>query len=313
MPRIRTVKPEFFRSKILAGCSPRARLTYIGLWTLADDEGRYEYEPELLKADLWPWEQDVTAKEADACVLELEGRGRVCLYQHAGKTFLHVVNWHEHQKISHPSTSRLPACHRETHGDPPEPSGAFQSPPEESGALRPDLGSRKGIRDLGEEPKTIVEQARPLAVIPGGFSDDPADILDVWDTWKQSTGHHRAEFSPIRRKAIVKALDKYPLQDVLDAVRGHVYDPWPERAQQNDITQLLHMGTQRKPKNILEPMRDLWRDGPPAVMGKHTSQTVAFARQMATMRPAKEVTADDVGRMDGDRALAQRQLSRPEG
>ena len=73
MPRIRSIKPEFFRSKILAGCSPRARLTYIGLWTLADDEGRYEYEPELLKADLWPWEHDVTPKDADVAVQELEG------------------------------------------------------------------------------------------------------------------------------------------------------------------------------------------------------------------------------------------------
>lgn len=314
MPRIRTIKPEFFRSKLLAGCSPRARLTFIGLWMLADDEGRYEYEPELLKADLWPWEADVTAKEADACVLELEARGRVCMYQHAGKTYLHVVNWHEHQKISHPSSSRLPACHRETHGDPPEPSGGFQSTPEESGALRPDLGPRKGNRER-EEPNPIVEQARPLAVIPGGFSDDPADILDVWDTWKQSTGHQRADFSPIRRKAIVKALDAYPLQDVLDAVQGHVNDPWPERPQHNDITQLLHMGTQRKPLNVLEKMRDLFRDGPPVVMDRRTAEMVNNARGVRAwaeqMEGGRRNGSDGTQRMGTSRPAPQRQLPGP--
>jgi hypothetical protein len=159
----------------------------------------------------------------------------------------------------------------------------------------------------------VVEQARPLAVIPGGFSDDPADILDVWDTWKTSTGKHRCDFSPTRRQAIVKALNRYPLDDVLDAVRGHVNDPWPERPQHVDITQLLHMGTARKPHNTLEKMRDLWRDGPPAIQGKHTTEMVRIAQDMLTHRPRKEASGHDLGRMDRDRAVAQRQLSRPEG
>ena len=159
---------------------------------------------------------------------------------------------------------------------------------------------------------TVVEQARPLAVIPGGFSDDPADILDVWDAWKASTGKQRADLNPARRRAITKALDKYPVEDVLDAVQGWVNDPWPERPQHHDITQLLHMGTTRKPLNVLEKMRDLWRDGPPPVMGRHTREMAEYARQMTHLDPGREATNGELVPVDGDRALAQRELPRPE-
>jgi len=164
MPRIRAVKHGLFRSRVLAGVSPRARLTFVGLWTLADDEGRYEYEPELLKADLWPWEDDVTAKDAHECVLELAARQRVCLYEHGGKTYLHVVKWSEHQKISHKTESRLPACHKESHGGPPDDPGAFRKLPEPSGKLRP----RARAQDLEEEKDinpTHPEELSPPAVI----------------------------------------------------------------------------------------------------------------------------------------------------
>ncbi len=109
MARIRSVKPEFFRSRKLSERSVRARLTFIGLWTVCDDEGRYEYEPELLKADLWPFEAKVTAAAVEADVQELAGRSFVCVYESAGKRYLHVVNWHEHQKIQPADGEQTPA------------------------------------------------------------------------------------------------------------------------------------------------------------------------------------------------------------
>lgn len=165
MPRIRSVKHGLFRSRVLAGTSPRARLTFVGLWTLADDEGRYEYEPELLKADLWPWEEDVTAKDAHECVLELAARQKVCLYEHAGKTYLHVVNWH-HQKISHKTESKLPACHKQTHGGPPDDSGNFRRMPEPSGSFRPRARAQDLEEEVDKEVPTHPEELSPPRVIP---------------------------------------------------------------------------------------------------------------------------------------------------
>jgi hypothetical protein len=308
MPRIRSVKPEFFRSKKLAACSPRARLTFIGLWILADDEGRYEYEPELLKADLWPWEPEVTPKETDACVVELVERGRLCLYEHGGKAYLHVVNWHEHQKISHRSESRLPACHRETHGGPPEGSGGFQSVPEDAsgrqsdqGGLRPDLGSgsRKGIRDLGSN--TVVEQARP---------DDPTAA--VFDAWRESTGKHRAQLDDKRLRKIKAALRTYPLPDVLDAVRGWANSPH-HRGENDQGTVYNELTLLLRDAEHIEHFRDLWRAGPAnGPPSKSTLRLLKEDQRLAQWAQRMEGgDGDATDRVAPDRGQARGELPRP--
>ena len=179
----------------------------------------------------------------------------------------------------------------------PTPAGDAPLPPQE---MHPEPSI---------EPSRNRQVLTPLSVVPTDAAVGDT-VSRVWQAWIESCGADhggRRRLTPKRKGVIRARLREYPTEDVEDAARGWPFDPWPERVNHNDLTVLLRNGEQ------LEKFRDLYRHGPPAVMGKHTSQTVAFARQMATMRPAKEVTADDVGRMDGDRALAQRQLSRPEG
>src|SRR5262245_18766193 len=107
MARIRTIEPEFSRSVSTSRVSAHARLAFEALWCYADDAGRYRYEPELLKADAFPMDEQVSAKDVDTFVAELEREACVCRYEAGGKAHLHVVNWH-HQKIQHPSKSWLP-------------------------------------------------------------------------------------------------------------------------------------------------------------------------------------------------------------
>jgi hypothetical protein len=60
--RIRTIKPEFWKSEHLADLPPFARLLFIGLWNCADREGRLEDRPKRLKAELFPYDDvDVDA------------------------------------------------------------------------------------------------------------------------------------------------------------------------------------------------------------------------------------------------------------
>jgi hypothetical protein len=60
-----------------------------------------------------------------------------------------------------------------------------------------------------------VEQARPSA----------ADIESVFETWKQSTGKHKAQLDSRRRRKIIEALKGFPLEDVLAAVQGWENSP----------------------------------------------------------------------------------------
>jgi hypothetical protein len=166
----------------------------------------------------------------------------------------------------------------------------------------------------------VVPDAEPrggLTLVDSGKPNRPAsvtEIHDIFDAWKATLPPgSRHELTDARRDAIRSARKRYPFEDVLDAVRGWPNDPWPDRAQQNDIPQLLWTGTKRKPANILEKMRDLYRHGPPAQLGKRTQQMVATYEQMRTYGVENGLMHDGngLGTMAGDRRPPQRELARP--
>lgn len=118
MARIRTIKPSFFTSEDVAELSFRARLTWIGLWTHCDDEGRAKDNVKLIKAAVWPLD-DVSFEDVEADLAELAERGRIVRYEVDGRRYLEVVNWRAHQKINRPSPSKFPPPPT-THGDDPQ-------------------------------------------------------------------------------------------------------------------------------------------------------------------------------------------------
>jgi hypothetical protein len=107
--RIRTIKPEFFTSLTLAKVGLGARLTFIGLWTYCDDEGRGRDEPRLLKAALWPLDDIVTAGVVDTQLSELAAARLIERYEVNGESYLAIRNWAEHQRIDRPRPSIFPA------------------------------------------------------------------------------------------------------------------------------------------------------------------------------------------------------------
>ncbi|WP_330438800.1 hypothetical protein OHB44_27915 [Micromonospora sp. NBC_00821] len=110
MARIRSIKPEFFTSEIVASVPISARLTFIGLWTHVDDNGVTVDNPKLITAALWPLEDD--PREALARVsgdlTSLSTAGLIARYEVSGRHYLFIVGWDEHQRVSHPSKPRYP-------------------------------------------------------------------------------------------------------------------------------------------------------------------------------------------------------------
>lgn len=56
--RIRTIKPEFWVSESMGRLSRDARLIFVGLWSLADDYGRFRADPRLIAGQLLPYDPD---------------------------------------------------------------------------------------------------------------------------------------------------------------------------------------------------------------------------------------------------------------
>lgn len=159
MARIRTVKPSFFTSLTVADLSVEARLTFIGLWTYVDDEGRGVDDPRLVRAAVWPLD-DHRLDDVAGWLDELAEAGLIRRYTVDGRRFLVIHSWLEHQKVSHPAPSTLPPPPE--HAEPVEMAAdqarndspeVLQSPPENlrnvPEPLRPE---RKGREGKGKEP-----------------------------------------------------------------------------------------------------------------------------------------------------------------
>lgn len=109
MARIRTIKPSFFRSLTITDLPIPARLTFVGLWTYVDDEGRGVDDSRLVKAELWPLDDDMTTRKVEQHLAWFADRGLIMRYGFSGRRYLQVVGWKEHQRINRPQQSAFPA------------------------------------------------------------------------------------------------------------------------------------------------------------------------------------------------------------
>lgn len=111
MARIRTIKPELFISESCAEVSVHAERTFLGLFTQADDHGRFRDNPAIITGLLWPLRAEHTPVHVEDDLQQLADAALICRYTGCdGRRYLHIVTWFEHQKIDKPSQSRIPAC-----------------------------------------------------------------------------------------------------------------------------------------------------------------------------------------------------------
>lgn len=107
MARIRSIKPEFPQSESMGNVSREARLAFVLLWTLADDEGRLRGNSRMLASLLFPYDDDAPSL-IDGWLTELEEECCIERYKTDGASYVQICNWLIHQKIDKPSKSKLP-------------------------------------------------------------------------------------------------------------------------------------------------------------------------------------------------------------
>lgn len=112
MARKRMLSPEFFSSGPVSRLPVTAMLTFAGLWCYFDDFGRGEDDADLVKAAVWPRRTAHTARKVAADMDAIAAEHLICRYEVSGVRLIHATSWTEHQKISHPTASKLPPCPR---------------------------------------------------------------------------------------------------------------------------------------------------------------------------------------------------------
>jgi hypothetical protein len=191
MPRMRMVKPDMRRSLTVASWPIPVRWTFVGLLGYVDDHGRGLDELRLMKAELYPLDDDMTAKKIDGHLSTIVDRGPLCRYVVDGMAYLHITSWTEHQKVSHPSDSRIPPC--PTHDKDGNDSG---TPPESPGIVPPRAGA--GPRGSGNR-----DQGTGIAPADAA-TGRPRD--ELFDQLAAECGINPKELTPSAAGALGKAL-----------------------------------------------------------------------------------------------------------
>ncbi len=96
--RARAIKPGYFKNEGLASCTQAARLLFVGLWLLADREGRLEDRPKRIEAEIFPYEEVNVEELLDELAGDRDGNGPfIRRYVGEGHRYITIVNFLRHQ------------------------------------------------------------------------------------------------------------------------------------------------------------------------------------------------------------------------
>ncbi len=193
MARARNIKPGVFRNDLLAECPPIERLLFIGLWTLADREGRLEDRPKRIRLDLFPLDDyDVESGLTNLAIL-----GFIDRYTIAGKSVIQVNNFLKHQSPhGTEKDSELPArdgtmtvCERNANG---HVTGTKRSVNVKSSQNNVNLPDSTGVKLGLAPPDSLI----PDSLIPDSGYIAPSDEGALPDEPKESGAKAKSKSKP---------------------------------------------------------------------------------------------------------------------
>lgn len=240
MARARNIKPAFFTNEELVELPFSTRLLFIGLWTIADREGRFEDRPKRIKMDLFPADD----LNIDAALCELQASGFLRRYTVDGVRYVQVLAFKKHQNPHKDErASTIPA---------PE-AAEPESKNEEEAQCKHHAST---VQALEEQCGNPADSPIPYSLIPDSPKPEKkppvaasADVVAVFDYWRIAMGHAAAKLDKKRSKAIGARLsDGYTVADICRAVDGCKLSPH-------------HMG-QNESKTVYDDIELICRDGP---------------------------------------------------
>lgn len=104
--RKRQLPPDMPKREGFKNLSHDARLVYLLLYTIADDEGRLREDPDSLAYELFPGETSFGLR-IEALLREIERERLIGRYDVRRSHYIVISDWDE-QKIDHPRPSKLP-------------------------------------------------------------------------------------------------------------------------------------------------------------------------------------------------------------
>ncbi|HCW06222.1 MAG TPA: hypothetical protein DGG95_02530 [Cytophagales bacterium] len=99
------IDPAFWLDEEMAELSAHARLLFIGMWGICDDNyATLPNKPKWISAQVFPYEE----VDIRGLLGELSGSGRVVVFQHENKEYFWIKNFFKYQKVEKPSLPKYP-------------------------------------------------------------------------------------------------------------------------------------------------------------------------------------------------------------
>jgi hypothetical protein len=159
MARARNIKPGFFKNEVLVGMPYEYRLLFIGLWTIADRQGRFEDRPVRIKMEVFPGDN----VDVEAGLQALHDKGFILRYSVEGERYCQVLAWDKHQTPHvKEAQSTIPAPDKHSAStvqapDKHQASTAF-SGTSPSDSLIPDSLIQKPLAQLAERSTDLAQE-----------------------------------------------------------------------------------------------------------------------------------------------------------
>ncbi len=159
--RIRSTKPEFWRSKTIAALPWDVRLVLKGLESYVDDNGVGKDDIALIAADVFPRDLSgnppETLRRLTEAVSLLFQHGLIARYTHDGEELLYIDRWSDVQYVQKPRAGRFPRPDGTKEYTQPVNPESYRNVPE---VVRPKSGEQ-GNRGTGEQGNTPTLATEP--------------------------------------------------------------------------------------------------------------------------------------------------------
>lgn len=189
---------DWTTSEAIDSLTPEQECTFTRILMAVDDFGRFEADPRLLAARLYPLRIcKASAQQMQSACDALAKQGIIKLYQVEGRKYLQIVKW---QNVPRAKTSKFPAM-------PDSCTADAQQMQSTCIASAPVTVTGTATEDRNREPE-------PLSSPGNTGGDVPEDFKSFWQAFPRKVGKEAA------LKAWMKAKRKPPLQDILAALES---------------------------------------------------------------------------------------------
>lgn len=235
----RIIKESAFLSDKIANLSDFEFRLWVGLITQADDAGRGDARPAIIKGRVFALRERVTVKDIDAALHALAAHGCVSLYTVGGKPYYEFQGWAKHQRVRD--------------GKPKYPGADDADEPL-------DDNSRRVAASCGENPpKSNPIQSESKTKSKGAERADRTPLEIALDDFAK---HRKAMKKPLTDKArelTVKELEKLAPGD--EAMQIAIINQSIQRGWQG-VFELKEDSPHPAPATKVPEKPVSWRDGP---------------------------------------------------